>query len=228
MLERNLGATLEAIHVFGSAVDAGLKPRSDIDLMVTVSAPLAASARSSLMRDLLSAAGKPGTDDSRRPLEVTVVVRDEVVPWRNPPLRELQFGEWLREELQAGIIDHDLAILLTQVRQHSVRLVGPLAPDLFDAVPQADLSRSLLDTVAQWHKASDWHDDERNVVLALARIWFISVHSQGGLRPRMRPPTGPSLAFRMSIGQSWRMHVPPTWAALRTIWPVVLMKWLRS
>lgn len=177
VLERNLGATLEAIHVFGSAVDGGLKPRSDIDLMVTVSAPLAASARSSLMRDLLSASGKPGTDDSRRPLEVTVVVRDEVVPWRYPPLRELQFGEWLREELQAGIIqaailDHDLAILLTQVRQHSVRLVGPLAPDLFDAVPQADLSRSLLDTIAQWHKASDWHGDERNVVLALARIWF--------------------------------------------------------
>ena len=68
--------------------------------------------------------------------------------------------------------DHDLAILLTKARQHSVCLVGPPAAELFDAVPQADLSRALLDTVAQWNEAPDWQGDERNVVLALARIWF--------------------------------------------------------
>jgi streptomycin 3"-adenylyltransferase len=111
------------------------------------------------------------------------VVRDEVVPWRYPPLRELQFGEWLREALQAGIVepampDHDLAILLTKLRQHSVCLLGPLAAELFDPVPHADFTQSLLDTVAQWNDAPDWQGDERNVVLALARIWFSACTGQ--------------------------------------------------
>jgi streptomycin 3"-adenylyltransferase len=177
VLERNLAGALQAIHLYGSAVDGGLKPHSDIDLLVTVGAPLAVSVRHSLMMDLLSVSDRPGADGSRRPLEVTVVVREEVVPWRYPPLRELQFGEWLREELQAGVIqpatwDPDLAILLTKARQHSVCLLGPPAAELFDAVPEADLSRALLDTVAQWNEEPDWQGDERNVVLALARIWF--------------------------------------------------------
>ena len=35
MLERHLGGTLLAIHLFSSALDGGLKPHSDIDLLVT-------------------------------------------------------------------------------------------------------------------------------------------------------------------------------------------------
>ncbi|MXN60986.1 aminoglycoside resistance protein, partial [Burkholderia pseudomallei] len=37
-IERHLGTTLNAIHLFGSALDGGLKPRSDIDLLVKVAA----------------------------------------------------------------------------------------------------------------------------------------------------------------------------------------------
>jgi streptomycin 3"-adenylyltransferase len=187
VLERHLSATLQAIHVFGSAIDGGLKPHSDIDLMVTVSAPLTAPVRRALMTDLLSVSRPPGTDEVLRPLEVTVIVRDAVVPWRYPPLRELQFGEWLREALQSGIVepatvDHDLAILLTKLRQHSVCLQGPPAAELFDPVPQADLSQALLDTVERWSHAPDWQGDERNVVLALARIWFSA--ATGGIAPK--------------------------------------------
>lgn len=187
VLERHLSAKLQAIHLFGSAIDGGLKPHSDIDLMVTVSAPLAAPVRHALMADLLSVSRPPGTEGLLRPLEVTVVVRDAVVPWRYPPLRELQFGEWLREALQSGIVepatvDHDLAILLTKLRQHSVCLLGLPAAELFDAVPKADLSQALLDTVAQWNEAPDWQGDERNVVLALARIWFSA--ATGGIAPK--------------------------------------------
>src|SRR3546814_342077 len=40
VLENHLGKTILAIHLFGSAVDGGLKPLSDIDLLVTVRAPL--------------------------------------------------------------------------------------------------------------------------------------------------------------------------------------------
>ncbi len=186
-LERNFAGTLQAIHLFGSAVDGGLKPDSDIDLLATVGTTLTKPVRRSLMMDLLSVSALPGNSGSDRPLEVTVVLRDEVVPWRYPPLRELQFGEWLRDELEAGciqpaILDPDLAVLLTQVRRNSVTLIGGPASELFDPVPRNDLAKAFSDALAQWNVEADWQGDERNVVLTLARIWF-SV-ATGGIAPK--------------------------------------------
>ena len=43
ILENHLGETIQAVHLFGSAVDGGLKPFSDIDLLITVSTPLGES-----------------------------------------------------------------------------------------------------------------------------------------------------------------------------------------
>ncbi|CAB3971050.1 MULTISPECIES: AadA family aminoglycoside 3''-O-nucleotidyltransferase [Burkholderia] len=176
-IERHLGATLKAIHLFGSALDGGLKPRSDIDLLVTVSARPDDSTRRALMRDLLAVSVPPGRAGGMRALEVTVVAHDEVVPWRHPARRELQFGEWLRRDLEAGIVepalvDHDLAILLTKVRQHSVVLAGPPAAALLEPVPAHDFVAALLATVAQWNTEPNWRGDECNVVLALTRIWY--------------------------------------------------------
>lgn len=176
-IERHLGATLDAIHLFGSALDGGLRPRSDIDLLVTVAARPGETTRRALMPDLLAASAPPGCAGGKRPLEVTVVAHGDVVPWRHPARRELQFGEWLRRDLEAGIVepalaDHDLAILLTKARQHSVALVGAPASELFEPVPERDFVAALLATVAQWNAEPDWHGDECNVVLALARIWY--------------------------------------------------------
>lgn len=187
VLKQHLGETLLAIHLLGSAVDGGLRPHSDIDLLVTVGTPLPGAVRRALMLDLLSVSAWPGTDPSRRALEVTVLVRDQLVPWRYPPQRELQFGEWLREELQAGCIppataDPDIAILLTQARQHSLCLTGPPMPELFGPVPREDLAKALVATVTQWNEAPDWQGDERNVVLALARIWFSA--ATGAIAPK--------------------------------------------
>lgn len=156
-------------------------------LVVTVSAPLAEPVRRALMLALLSVSAPTGTDGPLRALEVTVLVHGDVVPWQHPARRELQFGEWLRDDLQAGTIepatlDHDLAILLSKVRQHSVALMGLPAAELFEPVPPADFAQALLDTVAQWNDAPDWEGDERNVVLALARIWFSA--TTGGIAPK--------------------------------------------
>ncbi len=41
VIERHLEPTLLAVHLYGSAVDGGLKPHSDIDLLVTVTVRLA-------------------------------------------------------------------------------------------------------------------------------------------------------------------------------------------
>lgn len=177
VLERHLAPTLQAIHLFGSALDGGLKPHSDIDLLVTVSFAPDETTRRALMLNLLSVSAEVGDGGSWRPLEVTVVARDEIAPWRYPARRELQFGEWLRADLLTGIfepptLDHDLAILLTKARRHSVPLAGPPAAEFFEPVPRGDFIAALSDTIAQWSSEQDWAGDERNVVLALARIWY--------------------------------------------------------
>jgi streptomycin 3"-adenylyltransferase len=185
VIERHLGRTLKAIHLFSSAVNGGLKPRSDIDLMVTIEAPMDDSTRRALMEELLTVSAPPATDESLRALEVTIIVLSELVPWRYPAKREMQFGEWLREDILAGVfepalVDPDLAILMTQVLQSSVSLFGPDADQLFESVPAADLEASFRDTIAQWKESSDWEGDEQTVVLALARIWYSAATGEIG------------------------------------------------
>lgn len=176
VLERHLGNSLLTVHLFGSAVDGGLKPSSDIDLLVIVHQPPSDAVRCALMTELLSVSAWPATD-VLRPLEVTVLAREAVRPWVYPARRELQFGEWLREDIEAGrlepaMLDHDLAILLTKARRHSLRLRGLPLGELLAPIPATDLANALHDTTLQWNEPADWMGDERNVVLALARIWL--------------------------------------------------------
>jgi streptomycin 3"-adenylyltransferase len=187
VLEQHLGDSLEAVHVFGSALQGGLKPHSDLDLMVTVNRPLAPAVRLPLMRELLAASAWPGTHATRRALEVTVLNRDDVLPWRYPARRELQFGEWLRADIEAGVVeppvvDIDLAVLLTTLRAHSVALKGPSAAELFHPVPLADLRRALAETLPMWNGPADWDGDQRNVVLTIARIWYTA--ATGAIVPK--------------------------------------------
>jgi streptomycin 3"-adenylyltransferase len=187
VIERHLASKLQGIYLFGSALDGGLKPHSDIDLLVTVNASPDETVRRALLLELLDASAPPGNNETWRPLEVTAISCSEVVPWRYPAKRELQFGEWLRKDLlsdifEPAVLDNDLAILLTKVRQHSVALAGPMADVFFGPVPERDFFKALADTLTLWNSAGDWAGDERNVVLALARIWY-SV-STGRIAPK--------------------------------------------
>ncbi|MGM4081087.1 nucleotidyltransferase domain-containing protein, partial [Salmonella sp. NW290] len=53
VIERHLESTLLAVHLYGSAVDGGLKPYSDIDLLVTVAVKLDETTRRALLNDLM-------------------------------------------------------------------------------------------------------------------------------------------------------------------------------
>ncbi|MFC5870785.1 AadA family aminoglycoside 3''-O-nucleotidyltransferase [Aquincola agrisoli] len=177
VIEGHLASALLAVHLYGSALNGGLKPCSDIDLLVTVAAMPDETARQALMLDLLKISAPPGQSKDLRALEVTIVVRNNIVPWRYPARRELQFGEWLREDILTGIvepavIDADLALLITQARQHSIALAGPPAAEFFEPVPESDLFSALADTLKLWKTPMDWAGDERNVVLTLARVWY--------------------------------------------------------
>src|SRR5690625_2956676 len=90
VIERHLASMLQAIHLFGSALDGGLKPHSDIDLLVTVSDPPDETIRRTLLLELLTVSAPLGENETWRPLEVTVISYSEVVPWRYPAKRELQ------------------------------------------------------------------------------------------------------------------------------------------
>ncbi len=212
LIERHLGAGLVAIHLFGSAVDGGLQPHSDIDLLVTVTQPPDEAVLRALAAALLAISAPPGSSPDLRALEVTVLALEHVVPWRHPARRELQFGEWLRTDLMAGVVeppmmDHDLAILLTKVRGHSIPVLGPQADQLLQAVPREDLRRALLDTVAQWNTPEDWAGDEKHIILALARIWYTAVsggiaskdQAAAWLLERLEAPYRPVLAKARAI-----------------------------
>ncbi len=177
LIESVLGSKLMAIHLYGSAMDGGLKPLSDIDLLVTVRSPLRDEQRHTLMQKLLAISAWPGTSEIYRALEVTVVVWSQIVPWHFPPVRELQFGEWLRDDITNGKYepaqpDPDLAILLTKARQNSLPLRGKAACELFEAVPENDLLETFRQTLALWSRADDLKGDERHILLTLARIGY--------------------------------------------------------
>nr|CAC9194602.1 Streptomycin 3''-adenylyltransferase [Citrobacter youngae] len=59
VIERHLEPTLLAVHLYGSAVDGGLKPHSDIDLLVTVTVRLDETTRRALINDLLETSASP-------------------------------------------------------------------------------------------------------------------------------------------------------------------------
>ncbi len=180
VIERHLESTLLAVHLYGSAVDGGLKPYSDIDLLVTVAVKLMKRRGEHCSMILWRLRLSGGESETLRAIEVTLVVHDDIIPWRYPAKRELQFGEWQRNDILAGIfepamIDIDLAILLTKAREHSVALVGPAAEEFFDPVPEQDLFEALRETLKLWNSQPDWAGDERNVVLTLSRIWYSAI-----------------------------------------------------
>ncbi|MBA5304562.1 nucleotidyltransferase domain-containing protein, partial [Escherichia coli] len=82
VIERHLESTLLAVHLYGSAVDGGLKPYSDIDLLVTVAVKLDETTRRALLNDLMEASAFPGESETLRAIEVTLVVHDDIIPWR--------------------------------------------------------------------------------------------------------------------------------------------------
>ena len=66
VIERHLEPTLLAVHLYGSAVDGGLKPHSDIDLLVTVTVRLDETTRRALINDLLETSAFPGESPLRQ------------------------------------------------------------------------------------------------------------------------------------------------------------------
>ncbi|HET9068731.1 MAG TPA: aminoglycoside adenylyltransferase family protein [Amaricoccus sp.] len=164
---------LVAACLYGSATEGGLRRFSDVDLLFLVETRPDETARRALATDWLPLSGAPGS--AVRPLEATVLARSDLRPWRYPPWRVLQFGEWLRADLVAGILeppqaDPDVPLLIVQARRSGRALFGPPPAEAFEPVPAADVRRAVADSLP--YLLAGWEEDRRNALLALARMWL--------------------------------------------------------
>ncbi len=176
-IELHLNSPIRSIHLYGSALQGGLKPLSDIDLLVTVDMPLTGIERNNLQTALLGCSAYPGTDEKLRALEVTVVLYSDLVPRRHPAKRQMQFGEWLRQDIVDGkieptIADNDLTILIAQLHQASLVIKGEEAESLFPKIPLADLRAAMFESLDSLDSSQGWVGNERNTLLTLCRIWY--------------------------------------------------------
>jgi predicted nucleotidyltransferase len=183
-----LGETLVGAYLHGSAVLGGLRPASDLDVLAVGARPTTAAEKDDLVDRLLVISGKGPAQAQPRPVELTIVVHKDVRPWRYPPRRDFQFGEWWRDgferhdpELWRSMEDSDLATLVAMTLLADTPLTGPSPSDVFDPVPRADLMDAVLAEVPGLMQDPD-DEDTRKVVLTLAPVWY-SV-ATGDIRPK--------------------------------------------
>ena len=167
------------VYLYGSAVAGGLRPGSDIDLLMLTRASLDPDERSELLAVLLETSGWGGHGarhpeaTRRRPIELTSVVAAETSPWTPRPREDFQFGEWLRDAFLEGEPslpreDPDLLVLAaTALSAHRVLRGAPLE-EVMAPLPQGRLESALLATIPGL--MADLLGDERNVLLTLARV----------------------------------------------------------
>ncbi len=170
LLESVAGETLIGAYRHGSATLGGSLPDSDVDVLAVTWRSLDGGLRRALVDGLLELSRPPGTG-GRAPLELTVVAQDDVRPWRFPPVRDFQWGEWLRGDPSVPVRepDSDLAVMLTQVLRARVALRGPDPVGVLDPVPEADVVAGMAAAIPRI--AAGLSEDPRHGLLALARIW---------------------------------------------------------
>jgi len=170
-----LGEAVVGVYLHGSAVLGGLKPTSDLDVLVVANRSMTPDERRELIGLLVPISGRGDPTGRSRSIGLEVVVLADVRPWIYPPRLELQYGDWWRDEFERGNFspwespNPDLALLLEVVLQADHPLFGPPPSEVLDPIPSGDLRRAMLDSIPALLSYLD--GDERNVVLTFARIW---------------------------------------------------------
>lgn len=169
-----LGEAVIGAYLHGSAVLGGMRPTSDVDVLIVIQRPMSTDERAAIVKGLLEISGRRARRGPARPVELTMVVQSDVRPWEYPPTVEFQYGEWLRDAAEAGILparaaSPDLAPLIMMTLAGDHPLFGPPPAEVLDPVPIDDFRRALLAGIPGL--LADLETDTRNVLLTLARIW---------------------------------------------------------
>ena len=144
VLKTILGSDLLGIYLYGSALVGGLQKYSDIDLLVVINRNTTFEEKRRLISAFLQISGLY-MKGVKYPLEITLVEKKAINPWQYPPHFDFQYGEWLRDSFEKGIIEPwsnyemaDLAIIVTQVFLKSQTLWGSEPDKLLAKVPYRD------------------------------------------------------------------------------------------
>lgn len=171
-----LGEDAVGAYLHGSAVLGGLRPDSDIDVLVVSRRATAPEEKGVLINRLLAMSGRGDPSGNARSIELTIVVESETRPWRYPPHVDFQYGDWWRSEFKRGELTPwsnpcpDLAPLIAMVLHGNAPVFGPAPAEVFDPVPQEDIIHAILEGIPGL--LEDLDSDTRNVVLTFARIWM--------------------------------------------------------
>ena len=175
LLKDVFGHDLLGVYLYGSFIVGGLQKFSDIDIFVVADRPTAYEERVKLVADLLKISGVYAKS-SKPPIEMTIVVKSEINPWRYPPRFDFQYGDWLRGKFESNIVEPwptkimpDLALLITQILLANKTLFGPSPNQLLCPIPYRDFVVATVDVLN--NLMADLRDDTRNVLLTYARIW---------------------------------------------------------
>lgn len=173
VIQQSLADSLVAVYLHGSAVAGGLRPKSDVDVLVVIDRATTHAIRARLVTELMKISGRPG-GDTLRPLELIVFHRADLAESVYPARSEFVYGEWLRDAYETGEVprpeaDPELTLVLAQARQEASPLFGPEPAELLPAIPQADVHRAIKDALPSLLDSLE--GDERNVLLTLARMW---------------------------------------------------------
>lgn len=175
LLKVILGPDLLAVYLYGSALVGGLQKYSDIDLFVVTNRVTTSEEKTRLVANLLQISGVY-MKSSKLPIEMTLVEKTMINPWRYPPHFDFQYGEWLRKSFENGIIEPwisnempDLALIITQVLLKSQTLWGTEPEQLLVHVPYHDFMKAMIHDLNRL--ATELESDTRNVLLTYARIW---------------------------------------------------------
>lgn len=169
------GPDLVGVYLHGSIVSGGLRPQSDLDLLVVVSTPVPEATRRELLARLLSLSGRyPRSPEDPRCLEVLVLLATQLAAPDYPAHCEFMYGEWLRRDFEQGEMPSPFAgpvitLLLAQARSEACALCGPPLPEILSDISQADVRRAMQDSLPAL--LNDLTGDERNVLLTLTRMW---------------------------------------------------------
>lgn len=171
-IRESLGPRAVAVVLHGSAVEGGLRPSSDLDVLVVVDQPTTQAQRARLVSSLLEVSGSRASVPGR-PVEATVVAATALHPWEHPVTIECQYGEWRRASYDAGevpgpTVSSDATIQLDSAARRGRSLWGPSPETLLPAIPAADVVAASLSGVDGL--LANIEGDERNVLLTFARM----------------------------------------------------------
>jgi len=169
-----LAGTLAGVYLHGSLALGCFEPgSSDLDILVVTDEPLRRARRAAVTVLCLDMSGRSGSSH-RFPVELTILTRAQLDPWRHPCAFEFHYserwrGSFERGALRKGGVDADLAAHVTVARHAGVVLSGLPREQALPEVPGADYVDSLLRDFAWCRREGVAF--ARYAILSMAREW---------------------------------------------------------